>query len=99
MAHHVSSRWDGGSIVDIDRDIIHDDGGRDDDSDDNIVISWILHWSPSSVVRYIDNIELMSLISSSYMQLFLFSQSNASTGAGINDGIEWLCENIGNRHK
>lgn len=27
------------------------------------------------------------------------TQSNASTGAGINDGIEWLCLNIGNRHK
>lgn len=25
--------------------------------------------------------------------------SNALTGTGVSDGIEWLCDNIGGRHK
>jgi ADP-ribosylation factor-like protein 6 len=27
------------------------------------------------------------------------TSSNAVSGAGISEGIEWLCENLGSRHK
>ena len=52
---------------------------------------------PPKTIPIIITIIIVIIIFFEYIHFI--SQSNASTGAGINDGIEWLCLNIGNRHK
>jgi hypothetical protein len=38
----------------------------------------------------------MGLMSNGILFLHVFRSSNALTGVGVNEGIEWLCANISN---